>query len=77
MFVDPDFAGRGIGRPLMRQVEASAARDGYDHMETGAGITAHGFHLGPGYTDVRTSETGFGLNHILRKPLPPVAGPHS
>ncbi|MER7443948.1 GNAT family N-acetyltransferase [Micromonospora avicenniae] len=71
MFVDPDFARRGIGRQLVQQVEVSAARDGYDRMETGASITAHGFYLKLGYTDVRTSETEFGFNYILRKTLPP------
>lgn len=71
LFVDPDLAGLGIGRQLMQHVETLAAHDGYDHMETGASITAHGFYLKLGYTDVRESETEFGLNYILRKPLPP------
>lgn len=70
MFVDPDAAGLGVGRHLMRHIEALAVRDGYDHMETGASITAHRFYLKLGYTDVRESETEFGLNYILRKPLP-------
>jgi ribosomal protein S18 acetylase RimI-like enzyme len=72
LFVDPDLAGQGIGRHLMRQVEASATRDGYDLMEVGASITARGFYLKLGYTNVRTSETEFGINYILRKALPPV-----
>lgn len=38
-------------------------------METGASITAHGFYLRLGYTDVRESRTEFGLNYVLRKPL--------
>ncbi|MGP4013363.1 GNAT family N-acetyltransferase [Streptomyces sp. 4N124] len=75
MFVDPDLAQRGIGRQLMRHIEALAARDGYDHMETGASITAHQFYLKLGYTDVRESETEFGLNFILRKPLPSAEAP--
>ncbi|MEV1086187.1 GNAT family N-acetyltransferase [Streptomyces sp. NPDC050211] len=69
LFVDPDSAGRGIGRQLMAHIETLARRDGYDHMETGASITAHRFYLHLGYTDVRESETKFGLNYILRKPL--------
>jgi GNAT superfamily N-acetyltransferase len=71
MFVDPDLAGRGIARQLIRHVETLAARDGYDHMETGASITAHQFYLKLGYTDVSETETEFGLNYILRKPLLP------
>lgn len=71
MFVDPDLARRGIGRQLMRHIETLAAHDGYDYMETGASITAHEFYLKLGYTDVRESETEFGFNYILRKPLRP------
>ncbi|MGK5741449.1 hypothetical protein [Micromonospora sp. URMC 103] len=43
--------------------------DGYDYMETGASITGHGFYHRLGYVDVRTSETEFGLNYILRRRL--------
>ncbi|OAH12590.1 GNAT family N-acetyltransferase [Streptomyces jeddahensis] len=71
MFVDPDLARRGIGRRLMQHIEALAAHDGYDHMETGASLTAHRFYLKLVYSDVRDTETEFGLNHILRKPLKP------
>lgn len=69
MFVEPAMIGRGVGRRLMRHVEALAADEGYDYMETGASITAHEFYLRLGYADVRTSETEFGFNYILRKPL--------
>lgn len=74
MFVDPDMAGQGIGRKLIRHIEVLAARDGYNHMETGASITAHGFYHKLGYRDVRESSTEFGLNYILRKPIP-TSGP--
>ena len=70
MFVHPRAIGHGIGRQLMRRVEELATADGYDHMETGASITAHGFYQRLGYIDVRTSDTAFGFNYILRKPLP-------
>lgn len=70
LFVDPDLAGRRIGSHLMNHIEALAARDGYEYVETGASISAHRFYHKLGYSDVRESETGFGLNYILRKPLP-------
>jgi GNAT superfamily N-acetyltransferase len=70
MFVHPRAAGRGIGRALMRHIEALAAGDGYDHMETGASISAHDFYRRLGYVDVRSSDTDFGFNYILRRDLP-------
>ncbi|MEV4134098.1 GNAT family N-acetyltransferase [Dactylosporangium sp. NPDC049742] len=70
MFVHPSVAGRGIGRQLMRHIEALAVADGYDHMETGASITAHDFYRRLGYVDVRSTDTDFGLNFILRRNLP-------
>jgi GNAT superfamily N-acetyltransferase len=75
MFVHPRHHGHGIGRRLMRHIEALAAADGFDHMETGASITAHEFYHRLGYLDVRTSETEFGINHILRRPLAPGVAP--
>lgn len=69
MFVRPDTIGRGVGSRLMHHIEQVAAAEGHDFMETGASITAHGFYQRLGYADVRTSETDFGLNFILRKPL--------
>jgi GNAT superfamily N-acetyltransferase len=70
MFIHPRAHGLGLGRRLMNHIETLAAADGFDHMETGASITGHGFYHRLGYTDVRVSETDFGLNYILRKPLP-------
>lgn len=69
MFVRPPMIGRGVGRHLMEYIEALAAHEGHGYMETGASITAHGFYHRLGYVDVRTSETDFGMNYILRKPL--------
>jgi GNAT superfamily N-acetyltransferase len=75
MFVHPRHHGHGIGRQLMRHIEALAAADGFGHMETGASITAHEFYQRLGYVDVRVSETEFGLNHILQRPLAPHVAP--
>jgi GNAT superfamily N-acetyltransferase len=69
MFVHPRSAGRGIGRALMRHIEALAAGEGHDHMETGASITAHDFYRRLGYVDVRSSDTDFGPNYILRRDI--------
>ncbi|MGV9215736.1 GNAT family N-acetyltransferase [Micromonospora sp. RB23] len=69
MFVDPDAHGHGIGRRLMRHVEELARAEGHTFMETGASHTGHGFYQRIGYTDVRVSDTAFGVNHILRRPL--------
>ncbi|KUL26179.1 GNAT family N-acetyltransferase [Actinoplanes awajinensis] len=69
MFVHPRAHGQGVGRQLMTHIENLAAADGFDHMETGASITGHGFYQRIGYTDVRVSDTDFGINYILRKPL--------
>ncbi|MET7422693.1 GNAT family N-acetyltransferase [Dactylosporangium sp. NPDC005555] len=69
MFVLPETAGTGVGRLLMGHIETLAAADGHEFMETGSSISAHGFYQRLGYTDVRTTDTDFGLNYILRKPL--------
>lgn len=69
LFVQPRSIGQGVGRLLMRHVEALAALEGYDYLETGASITGHGFYQRLGYLDIRVSETEFGVNYILRKPL--------
>lgn len=69
LFVDPDLAGRGIGRRLMGHIEALAARDGYQETEAAASITARPFYHRLGYVDVRQSETEFGLTYIVWKPL--------
>lgn len=69
MFINPDLRNRGIGRRLMERVEDLAAEEGFEYMETGASITAHDFYRKLGYLDVRESETNFGLNYILQKPL--------
>ncbi|MEU7842353.1 GNAT family N-acetyltransferase [Micromonospora sp. NPDC049114] len=69
MFVDPDAHGRGVGRRLMRHVEELARAEGHEFMETGASLTGHGFYRRIGYTDVRVTDTVFGINHILRRPL--------
>lgn len=70
VFVHPRAIGHGVGRRLMRHIEALAAGEGYGYMETGASITGYGFYQRLGYVDVRTSDTEFGLNYILQKPLP-------
>ncbi|RKN18270.1 GNAT family N-acetyltransferase [Micromonospora musae] len=70
MFVHPEVTGQGVGRRLMRHIELLAAAEGCDYMETGASITGHGFYRRLGYVDLRSSETEFGLNYILRKALP-------
>lgn len=67
MFVQPRMIGCGVGRRLMRHIETLAADEGYEYMETGASITGHGFYQRLGYVDVRTNETEFGMNYILRK----------
>jgi GNAT superfamily N-acetyltransferase len=69
MFVDPDHAGEGIGRKLMNHLEEQVRNAGFDFVEAGASITAHAFYQKRGYIDVRETDTEFGLNYILRKPL--------
>jgi GNAT superfamily N-acetyltransferase len=75
MFVDPAVHGRRIGRQLMEHIETLAAGEGYEEMETGASITAYQFYLKLGYAHVRETDTEFGLNYILRKPLLPAEKP--
>ncbi len=77
MFVSPGQIGQGIGRRLLQYAEGQAAADGHGHMEadghghmeTAATITAHGFYLAQGYTDLRTDDIGFGPTYLMRKPL--------
>jgi GNAT superfamily N-acetyltransferase len=69
LFVDPGHAGLGLGRQLMDRVEADAAAAGFGTMETAASITAHEFYRQRGYTDIRESQTEFGLTLVMRKAL--------
>jgi GNAT superfamily N-acetyltransferase len=69
LFVNPDFVGQSIGGKLMDHIEQLATNDGFGFMETGASITAHDFYRNRGYVHIHESETEFGLNYILRKPI--------
>lgn len=70
MFINPDFAGQGIGSQLMDYAEQQVATSGFGFVELGASITAHDFYQKRGYDDVRETETeSSGLNYIMQKQL--------
>jgi GNAT superfamily N-acetyltransferase len=49
MFVLPEFAGRGVGRALLRAAEEAAAAAGYEQAYLVATLSGYDFYLKAGY----------------------------
>jgi putative acetyltransferase len=73
VFVDPGFAGRGIGRALLRAVEAEALARGVTRLTTDASRTARPFFERQGFEalrEQRVERRGVVLvNHRMEKTL--------
>ncbi|WP_251343111.1 GNAT family N-acetyltransferase [Haloplanus halophilus] len=48
-FVDPDYAGRGIGRAIVDELEAIARREGVERLRVPASLNAVGFYEALGF----------------------------
>ncbi|MGK5557985.1 GNAT family N-acetyltransferase [Actinomadura kijaniata] len=69
LFVDPEVHGRGVGRLLMEHAEREVAAGGHVRVELNASVTARRFYAGLGYVDLGVWDAGFGVVHVMRKPL--------
>ncbi len=68
LFVEPDHMRCGVGRALVRDAAARAARAGADRLEVTAG-PAQGFYEKVGFQLVGTAETRFGPAVRMRRRL--------
>ena len=68
LFVEPDYMRCGVGRALVRDAAARAARAGADRLEVTAG-PAQGFYEKVGFQLVGTAETRFGPAVRMRRRL--------
>lgn len=70
MAVDPSVAGHGVGRALVRALEAGLAKDGVEEIYLHARETAVGFYERLGYAIEGAPYTEVGLPHrTMRKML--------
>ncbi|RWU22836.1 GNAT family N-acetyltransferase [Pseudomonas alkylphenolica] len=58
VFVEPGYQGGGIGRLLMARVEAVAVEGGVERLWVPSSITAVGFYLLLGFSEVRNEFYG-------------------
>jgi GNAT superfamily N-acetyltransferase len=60
LFVDPDWMRTGVGRRLVADILALAAREGIDRVEVTANPHADAFYRSVGFVHVGETETEFG-----------------
>jgi GNAT superfamily N-acetyltransferase len=67
-YVLPEARFAGIGKAMLRAVEAEASKRGLSRIELGSTKTAYSFYLRNGYTDTGVEESAFGMSaRRLRK----------
>ena len=52
IFVDPAWAGQGVGRSVLRHCEAAALAAGFRRFEMGSTLTGYGLYLREGYVEM-------------------------
>jgi len=57
-FVDPDYAGRGIGRAIVERLETIARREGVARLVVPASLNAVGFYEALGFERQRRTDAG-------------------
>lgn len=68
VFVDPDQQGKGIGRGIMKALEAIAKDNRYQAVFLHSSITAESFYAGIGYlVEKRNADPYYGENVLMRK----------
>jgi GNAT superfamily N-acetyltransferase len=73
MFVSPDMQGRGIGRLLMRSIEAIARERKIAVLTVPASVSAEAFYARQGFTAVRDAYHGEERTIIMERVLSPAA----
>lgn len=70
MFIDPRNSGQGIGYALMDHAEEEIRKNGYHRAELDASLTARGFYIKRGYTELQKSESDeYGMSYSMEKSL--------
>lgn len=67
VFVDPDLHKQGIGRKLVKHLEITAIKEGYNKIEIPSNTTALKFYEKLGYKKIKKIVSAYGIEYKMIK----------
>ena len=67
VFVEPDLHKQGIGRKLVKHLEITAIKEGYNKIEIPSNITAVKFYEKLGYKKIKKIVSAYGIEYKMIK----------